>query len=104
MAGKPFRVGRFAHTLRVRLMREHLGIDVDSLCEEDLMANDPVQSEYMKNTWDPDTEQAYGKEEGVTRLGKGRDLVSAFLKDALGDSHQGNLLFRISQIVFNALS
>jgi phospholipase D1/2 len=31
MAGRPFKVGRFAHTLRVRLMQEHLGIDVDSL-------------------------------------------------------------------------
>lgn len=30
MAGKPFKVARFAHTLRMRLMREHIGIDVDS--------------------------------------------------------------------------
>ena len=29
MAGEPFRVGRFPHTLRMRLMREHLGIDTD---------------------------------------------------------------------------
>ena len=29
MAGKPYLVGEFAHTLRMRLMREHLGIDVD---------------------------------------------------------------------------
>ncbi|KAF8630837.1 hypothetical protein AX17_005196 [Amanita inopinata Kibby_2008] len=34
MGGRPFQVGRFAHTLRVRLMREHLGIDVDALDEE----------------------------------------------------------------------
>ncbi|KAK9450986.1 uncharacterized protein V1518DRAFT_371319 [Limtongia smithiae] len=33
MGGKPYLVGRFAHTLRVRLMREHLGIDVDGLDE-----------------------------------------------------------------------
>lgn len=31
MAGRPYKVGRFAHSLRVRLMREHLGIDVDGL-------------------------------------------------------------------------
>lgn len=31
MAGKPYKVGRFAHTLRMRLMREHLGVDVDEL-------------------------------------------------------------------------
>jgi phospholipase D1/2 len=35
MAGRPFRVGRFPHTLRVRLMREHLGLDVDEImCDE----------------------------------------------------------------------
>lgn len=31
MAGKPFSVGKFAHTLRLRLMREHLGVDVDQV-------------------------------------------------------------------------
>ena len=31
MAGRPYQVAKFAHTLRVRLMREHLGTDVDSL-------------------------------------------------------------------------
>lgn len=35
MNGKPFLVGRFPHTLRMRLMREHLGIDVDELMEEE---------------------------------------------------------------------
>jgi phospholipase D1/2 len=29
MAGKPFQVGRFSHTLRIRLMREHLGIHLE---------------------------------------------------------------------------
>ncbi|KAL1892169.1 Phospholipase D1 [Ceratocystis pirilliformis] len=38
MAGKPYQVGRFAHTLRMRLMREHLGLDVDEILEEDLAA------------------------------------------------------------------
>jgi phospholipase D1/2 len=31
MDGKPFKASKFAHTLRMRLMREHLGIDVDIL-------------------------------------------------------------------------
>ncbi|KAF9267545.1 phospholipase D [Marasmius fiardii PR-910] len=68
MGGKPFKVGRFAHTLRMRLMREHLGIDVDAMYEEDLMANEPVEDEVEQDTWDPDTEQQYGKESGVTKL------------------------------------
>ncbi len=35
MNGEPYLVGRFAHTLRMRLMREHLGIDVDEVMEEE---------------------------------------------------------------------
>lgn len=31
MDGKPFKVGRFVHSLRLRLMREHLGVAVDLL-------------------------------------------------------------------------
>lgn len=36
MNGQPYLVGRFPHTLRMRLMREHLGLDVDALLERDL--------------------------------------------------------------------
>lgn len=57
MAGKPFKVGRFAHTLRVRLMREHLGVDVDGMYEEDLMAAKPQKPQYDQQTWDPDQEE-----------------------------------------------
>ena len=35
MAGQPYLVGRFPHTLRMRLMREHLGLDVDEVLEDD---------------------------------------------------------------------
>jgi phospholipase D1/2 len=35
MDGEPYLVGRFAHTLRMRLMREHLGVDVDEVMEEE---------------------------------------------------------------------
>ena len=45
MAGKPFKVGRFAHSLRVRLMREHLGIDVDALNDEDPRAYHPAEGQ-----------------------------------------------------------
>ncbi|EEH39580.2 phospholipase D1 [Paracoccidioides lutzii Pb01] len=34
MGGKPYLVGRFSHTLRMRLMREHIGIDVDEIMEQ----------------------------------------------------------------------
>lgn len=35
MGGEPYKVGRFPHTLRMRLMREHLGINTDALEEDD---------------------------------------------------------------------
>ena len=38
MNGEPYAVGRFPHTLRMRLMREHLGIDVDEVMEEEQQA------------------------------------------------------------------
>ncbi|KAK2747295.1 Phospholipase D1 [Myotisia sp. PD_48] len=38
MNGKPYLVGRFPHTLRMRLMREHLGLDVDEIPEEEQVA------------------------------------------------------------------
>lgn len=71
MAGKPFKVGRFAHSLRIRLMREHLGIDVDGLDSEDNMPSEPRQATPTQDqpAWDPDAEQRVGQP-GVTRVGK----------------------------------
>jgi phospholipase D1/2 len=60
MDGKSFKVGRFAHSLRVRLMREHIGIDVDALDDEDTRAHNTAEGEHVANTWDPDTEQQRG--------------------------------------------
>ncbi|KAF9242554.1 phospholipase D [Melanogaster broomeanus] len=57
MAGRPFKVGRFAHTLRVRLMREHVGVDVDALTEEDYHPREEVQPEHAQEQWDPEGEQ-----------------------------------------------
>ncbi|KAJ4482266.1 phospholipase D [Lentinula aciculospora] len=90
MAGKPFQVGRFAHTLRKRLMREHLGVDVDAIYEEDLMANDPQKAEHEQETWDPESEQHYGKEAGVTKLSKARQRTPAgsLLRDGLDEFRQ----------------
>ena len=36
MNGDPYLVGRFPHTLRMRLMREHLGLDVDEIMAEEV--------------------------------------------------------------------
>lgn len=77
MAGKPFKVGRFAHTLRVRLMREHIGVDVDALSEADLMSSMPTKPEHEQESWDPDAEQHHGMEEGVTRVAKSKQRTPA---------------------------
>ncbi|KAH8685901.1 hypothetical protein BGZ60DRAFT_426362 [Tricladium varicosporioides] len=47
MDGEPYLVGRFAHTLRMRLMREHLGLDVDEVMEDERRAElDREEEEY----------------------------------------------------------
>ena len=61
MNGKPFKVGRFAHSLRVRLMREHIGIDVDALDDEDTQSHNTTEGGHVTNIWDPDAEQQCGR-------------------------------------------
>lgn len=56
MAGAPFEVGRFAHTLRVRLMREHVGVDVDTLTDGDVSGEKPCRQQAHEQ-WDPNAEQ-----------------------------------------------
>lgn len=63
MAGEPFEVGRFAHTLRIRLMREHLGVNVDE-CEQmefnmDGLAKACKYDEMVK-IWDPEAHDGIG--------------------------------------------
>lgn len=101
MDGKPFKVGRFAHSLRVRLMREHLGVDVDSLYEEDLMDNEPVKPEHEQEPWDPDAEQEHGKQEGVTRVKKShqRSPAGNVLNDVTDGLEQGRLLACVMSIL-----
>ena len=66
MAGQPFRVGRFAHTLRVRLMREHLGIDVDKLYTEDLLSKNSAATSVDIGRQDPGMEGIGSRTTGRT--------------------------------------
>ncbi|KAG1774856.1 phospholipase D [Suillus placidus] len=66
MAGKPFKVGRFAHTLRMRLMREHVGVDVDAMIEHEPTPHDEIKPDH-EQVWDPESEQELG----------GRDVTQA---------------------------
>jgi phospholipase D1/2 len=51
MAGRPYMVAKFAHCFRMRLMREHLGIDVDQICEEEL-EDEEVERELRRSEED----------------------------------------------------
>ena len=100
MAGKPFKVGRFAHTLRIRLMREHLGVDVDAMYEEDLMASQPIKEEQDIEEWDPDQQQQHGAEHGVTYASEGhkRAATKSFVHDTMDAVGQGKSLGRSTDI------
>lgn len=57
MSGKPYLVGRFPHTLRMRLMREHIGIDVDEVLEQELAADLAKQDTKIDETPESPSEQ-----------------------------------------------
>ncbi|KAI1358289.1 phospholipase D [Xylaria arbuscula] len=64
MAGEPYRVGRFAHTLRMRLMREHLGLDVDAITEEDRGTDLNAEAEFeteMNQMYDDDYQHLHAE-------------------------------------------
>ena len=58
MNGEPYLVGRFAHTLRMRLMREHLGIDVDEVMEDDLQE----EKDQKEQQWEKDMNKFHDRE------------------------------------------
>ena len=71
-------------------MREHLGVDVDAMYQEDLMANEPKMREDVVKTWDPDNEQKM-REEGVSKVKQHGPVgnIEVLSKDTMG---QGLLL------------
>ncbi|GAA5869931.1 hypothetical protein JCM3774_000531 [Rhodotorula dairenensis] len=83
MGGQPYQVGRFAHTMRVRLMREHLGVNVDELeaseGREELEAREADEIKHRDEEWDPDHEQSHGTNRGV----KG-GRTSRFIRSVIG--------------------
>ena len=58
MNGNKYLVGRFPHTLRMRLMREHLGLDVDKIMEETPVHREPTVPEEQAD----DEEREEGKD------------------------------------------
>ncbi|EEB06478.2 phospholipase D [Schizosaccharomyces japonicus yFS275] len=62
MDGKPYKVGKFAHRLRIRLMREHLGIETDVLEQReynmDGLDRDTVDKRMQ--VWNPQADKGIG--------------------------------------------
>ena len=58
MNGEPYLVGRFPHTLRMRLMREHLGVDVDEVMEEERQEEEDSKDAQ----WERDMDRFHGND------------------------------------------
>ncbi len=73
-------------------MREHLGVDVDAMYEEDLMANEPIKPEMDMEVWDPDHEQQRGAEH-ATKAGRTtrRTGLGELFKEVKDGASQGTL-------------
>lgn len=66
MAGEDYQVGRFAHTLRMRLMREHVGLPVDEIIEEErnaAMTQDEAFHSEMDRMYGSDSDGALKSDE-----------------------------------------
>lgn len=72
-------------------MREHIGVDVDAMHEDDLMASEPTKSPDQQSAWDPENEEQHGKEAGVTHVGKGqrRTAMGGLFRDTRDGVEQG---------------
>ncbi|KAB8416422.1 hypothetical protein FH972_024941 [Carpinus fangiana] len=79
MAGKPYKVGRFPHTLRMRLMREHLGIDVD-----DAVIKEEQFADFGYEQGEPATDDEMLHEEAKRKVEKGPVHKDA-MRDPLDD-------------------
>lgn len=89
MGGEPYEVGEFPHTLRKRLMREHLGIDVDALYKREQACRE-------REHQDQEMERIYRDAEPSAGLDGGDDWGDYFTTPpqspaAVGALTEGNL-------------
>lgn len=77
MDGKPYQVGRFPHTLRMRLMREHLGIDVDELMEHDFATEEELRKiqDVEEGTRSADDQRHRESESSILERQDERDMI-----------------------------
>lgn len=82
MNSEPYLVGRFPHTLRMHLMREHLGVDVDEVAEQEA-GGGPDQ-------WDRDMDAFHGEDETSRAEDQDHDLGRGSIQSKA--NKQDNLL------------
>ncbi|BFZ63974.1 Phospholipase D1 [Saitoella coloradoensis] len=88
MGGKPYLVGRFAHSLRMRLMREHLGVDVDAIEQEERQMDglDKKATWQDVDEWHPDREEGIGGKGALDLQSNPDDALSDVLSERTGHS------------------
>ncbi|ODQ54876.1 phospholipase D, partial [Saitoella complicata NRRL Y-17804] len=88
MGGKPYLVGRFAHSLRMRLMREHLGVDVDGIEQEERQMDglDKKATWQDVDEWHPDREEGIGGKGAVDLQSNPDDALSDVMSERTGHS------------------
>ncbi|CAD0094222.1 unnamed protein product [Aureobasidium vineae] len=95
MGGKPYDVGTFPHTLRMRLMREHLGIDVDDIYRRECEAEKAFQDEEMERIYrddyvtPPETPSTHGLTEENLQHNSEPDGKAGVLHNFLNETNSG---------------
>ena len=91
MGGEPYLVGRFPHTLRVRLMREHLGLDVDEVmkgerkkadADKDPSAENGEDEDIQSTDWEPKAHLQGPEDSKLEGLILRSEHISSFNHDA----------------------
>lgn len=71
-------------------MREHVGVDVDAMTEQDYMPRDEMKPEDEQEVWDPESEQEHGGRD-VTQAKHTNAIPNAL--DEAGEGIKQGLLF-----------
>jgi phospholipase D1/2 len=75
LGGKPYQVGHFAHTLRLRLMQEHLGVDVDAIEVDQIQNGDINYVQFGSDDEDDDEEEEEDQDQGNDGRGQADEAV-----------------------------
>ena len=91
----------------MRLMREHIGVDVDSIDEDQLMSRGPIADADEIETWDPDHEQEDGTiGRGITQVKRrpARDRLLRTLETTVSSGERGSARMRLMALVTKGMS